>query len=87
MGDVVIDGVVDDPAWDRAPVFDAFVQNFPAEGHAPTQRTEVRVLYDASTLYVAITCFDAALTGAAELSWRRPSPAPPSAHPAPDRVP
>jgi hypothetical protein len=53
-----IDGAVDDAAWAAAPVFDAFVQSFPNEGAAPSERTELRVLYDHRHLYVAVRAYD-----------------------------
>ena len=37
----------------------AFVQREPNEGAAPSQRTEFRVTYDATTLYVRVRAFDA----------------------------
>ena len=53
-----IDGAADDPQWGSAPVFDAFVQSYPNEGASPTERTELRVLYDRRNLYVAVRAFD-----------------------------
>jgi hypothetical protein len=47
-----IDGRLDDAAWAAAPVLDDFVQKQPVEGVAPTERTEVRFLYDDHALYV-----------------------------------
>lgn len=57
-GPVEVDGRLDEAAWRQAPVFDGFVQNFPLASHAPSERTELRVLYDARHLYVGVTCFD-----------------------------
>jgi hypothetical protein len=48
----VIDGRLDDPAWAAAPVIDDFVQKQPVEGAPPSERTEVRFLYDDHALYV-----------------------------------
>ncbi len=53
-----IDGKVDEDAWQIAPVYSDFVEQYPKEGEPPTQKTEVRVLYDDTMLYVAIICFD-----------------------------
>jgi hypothetical protein len=53
-----IDGRLDDPSWQAATVETNFVQNFPDEGKPPTERTELRVLYDDDALYVALRCFD-----------------------------
>jgi hypothetical protein len=51
-----IDGVLDDPAWEAAPVQDAFTQKFPNERAAPTGKTSFRVLYDDDALYIGIAC-------------------------------
>jgi len=53
-----IDGVLADQVWSRAVPSDAFVQRYPDEGAAPTERTEVRVLFDDEAVYVAVRCFD-----------------------------
>ncbi len=53
-----LDGTLDDPLWGRAEPFGEFVQLFPSEGARPSQRTEVRVLYDDSRLYVGVRCRD-----------------------------
>ncbi|HYO72181.1 MAG TPA: DUF5916 domain-containing protein [Archangium sp.] len=45
------DGRLDEPAWQQAPVFDAFVQTFPKANAAPSQRTLMRVLYDENNVY------------------------------------
>ncbi|MBU8898695.1 carbohydrate binding family 9 domain-containing protein [Corallococcus sp. M34] len=57
-GPLHVDGRLDEPAWAKAPVFDAFVERFPVSGRTPSERTEVRVLYDAETLYVGIVAHD-----------------------------
>jgi hypothetical protein len=51
-----IDGDLRDAAWTRAPVTTAFTQKFPDEAHAPSESTELRVLYDDTSLYVAFNC-------------------------------
>ncbi len=56
---IVMDGRLDEPAWKDAPVFDSFVQTFPVEGAVPSERTEMRVLYDDHTLYIGFFCHDA----------------------------
>jgi len=51
-------GEISDQAWRGAPAVDAFVQREPEEGGHPSQRTEFRVLYDATTLFVSVHAFD-----------------------------
>ena len=54
----VIDGIIDDNAWQRAVLIDEFVQHEPYNLEAPTVKTEVRVLYDDQYLYVAFHNYD-----------------------------
>ncbi len=55
---VKVDGVLDDEAWRPAPVAGDFVQSEPNTGAAASERTEVRVLYDANTLYIGAYLHD-----------------------------
>lgn len=55
---VAVDGKLDDPAWQDAAPYTAFTENFPQFGAQPDLKTEARVLYDDTFLYVGITCFD-----------------------------
>jgi hypothetical protein len=54
----VIDGNLDDAAWETAEASDAFLQVVPREGEPPSERTEIRALCDRDHLYLAIRCFD-----------------------------
>ena len=54
----VIDGKDDDPAWATTPVISAFKEWRPNEGKAPRFKTEARIAYDASNLYVFVRAFD-----------------------------
>ena len=47
-----------DQTWSQAAVITHFRQQYPHEGTQPTQRTEVRILYDSEYLYLGIHCFD-----------------------------
>ena len=49
----VIDGRLDDAAWRDAVLITDFTQTNPVEGAPPTERTEVRIAYDADHLYFA----------------------------------
>ena len=55
-----IDGDVRDVAWQQAVPTSAFTQKFPGEGQAPSEPTELRVLYDDAALYVAFDCVQVA---------------------------
>jgi hypothetical protein len=49
---------MDEPAWAQAPVFTSFRQTFPNEGAPPSERTELRVLYDDTYVYLGLVCHD-----------------------------
>ena len=55
----VLDGnVLGDPAWADVPFATGFRQTNPDEGRPATERTEVRILFTADTLYVGVICYD-----------------------------
>jgi hypothetical protein len=56
----VVDGRLDDPVWGQAAPFAGFKQIFPEPGAAPSERTELRILFDASRLYIGLDCRDSA---------------------------
>src|SRR5213595_1841894 len=53
-----LDGTLEDPAWQQATPISKFLQREPFEGQTPTEKTEVRILYDKHEVYFGITCFD-----------------------------
>lgn len=53
-----IDGKLDENVWKLAPAATDFIQNQPNPGDPSTQRTEVRVLYDNTAIYVGATMYD-----------------------------
>ena len=57
-GPIVIDGRLDEAAWADAVVFDRFVQRDPEEGEPPSERTELRLVYDDDALYVGARLHD-----------------------------
>ena len=54
----IIDGIIDDKVWKTAKIEDDFIQFLPYNLAAPSERTEVRVIYDNDYVYVAINNFD-----------------------------
>ena len=54
----VIDGKLDDPIWQQAELITDFHQTRPGNGTAPSERTEVYVLYDDDALYIAARMYD-----------------------------
>ena len=58
-GEPTIDGdVLGDAAYAAAPVITGFVQTRPDDGQPASQRTEIRVVYTATTLFVGVVCYD-----------------------------
>lgn len=54
----LIDGIVDEKAWDNVEWSGDFIQREPYDYHPPSQQTAFKMLYDDDHLYVAIRCFD-----------------------------
>ena len=52
------DGRPDDAAWAKRHHKTEFVQSSPDEGKPPTQRTELRILYDAGAIYIGARMYD-----------------------------
>ncbi len=57
-GEIIIDGKLDDEAWDQVDWTGDFIQRFPDYGVAPTEQTQFKILYDAKFLYVGVRAFD-----------------------------
>ena len=53
-----LDGILDEPEWERATPAIDFYQQQPAEFELATRKTEVRFLYDDDTLYVGAVLYD-----------------------------
>jgi len=53
-----IDGILDDEAWKKAPIFGDFLQHDPSEGAAATEKTEFKVIYDDEAVYFGVLCYD-----------------------------
>ena len=68
-----LDGIVDESIWQVAEVMDAFVQQEPDEGAPGSERTEVRILYDAENVYFGIRAFDASPAAVTATEMRRDS--------------
>ena len=53
-----MDGTLNDILWQQATPISNFLQHEPFEGQAPTEKTEVRVLYSKHEIYFGVMCFD-----------------------------
>lgn len=70
-----LDGdVLGDPAWKNAPPITSFVQEQPVEGQPASEKTEVRVIFTADTLYVGVVLYDSDPGGIIVSDARRDAP-------------
>src|SRR6266550_6630319 len=58
-GNIVLDGDLNEDAWQKVAAITGFTQSYPGPGARPTNPTEVKVLYDDAALYVGVRMFDA----------------------------
>jgi len=56
--EILLDGALDEPAWQQAGVIPALTQQDPHPGEPTTFTTEVRVLVDATAIYIGFVCHD-----------------------------
>jgi len=61
--EIRIDGYLDDEAWSLADPITEFRQQDPIEGGEPSERTEIRILYDRRALYIGAMFFDSDPSG------------------------
>lgn len=53
-----VDGILNEAVWKTAQPITDFTQRELNEGAKPTERTEIRILYDDDNLYFGVWCFD-----------------------------
>jgi hypothetical protein len=58
QGEVSIDGRLDDAAWAAAKPITELIQAVPDEAKPASQKTEIRILYDANAIYIGARMFD-----------------------------
>ena len=54
----IMDGRLNDPVWHSAMPFSGFRMVEPFTGSEPTEKTEVCIIYDKTSLYIGIRCYD-----------------------------
>ncbi|MFO8234555.1 MAG: DUF5916 domain-containing protein [Bacteroidales bacterium] len=54
----IIDGILDDPAWEKIQWSNDFLQREPYEGRKASQETSFKILHDNDFLYIAIRAYD-----------------------------
>jgi hypothetical protein len=55
---IKVDGLLDEPVWATIKPITEFVQRLPLDGGEPTEKSEMRILYDDDHLYFGFTFFD-----------------------------
>ena len=55
---IVLDGRLDEAVWRRAVPATNFIQQEPDNGRPATEETEVRIVYNRSSLYMGVICHD-----------------------------
>ena len=55
---ITIDGFAAEEQWETADIATGFLEQNPTEGNEPSFKTEVKVLYDNSNLYILGYCYD-----------------------------
>jgi hypothetical protein len=59
-GEITLDGIPTEAAWDAVAWEGDFIQSQPNEGQPPSQQTNFKILYDEKFLYIAYRCHDLA---------------------------
>jgi Domain of unknown function (DUF5916)/Carbohydrate family 9 binding domain-like len=59
VGEIILDGKLDEAAWQAAKPSSQFMQSYPNPNAAPTDSTIIRILYDDAALYVGVRANDA----------------------------
>ncbi|SDD82090.1 hypothetical protein SAMN05421636_10212 [Pricia antarctica] len=57
-GEIVLDGVLDEPSWKDADVAKDWYQNFPVDSLPSPFQTEARLTFNDEFIYVSFVCFD-----------------------------
>ncbi len=55
----VIDGALDDRAWDIVEWTGDYIENQPDENTPPSYQTKFKIVYDSKNLYIGVRCYDA----------------------------
>lgn len=54
----LINGLLDDPVWQRGIITNDFLQQEPVPNSNPSLKTEFRIIYDDENLYIGVICYD-----------------------------
>ncbi|MEW6508663.1 MAG: DUF5916 domain-containing protein [Bacteroidota bacterium] len=54
----LIDGLLNDEAWNKGISITDFLQQEPVPGNTPSFKTEFKIIYDDNNLYIGVMCYD-----------------------------
>jgi len=57
INSVKLDGILDEPEWQRTEAITEFIQCEPTFGISLSEKTTVRILYDNENIYVGAVCY------------------------------
>ncbi len=57
-GSPQLDGDLNEEFWQRAPAISGFLQRDPQEGELATEKTEVKIIYNDTTIFFGVLCED-----------------------------
>jgi uncharacterized protein DUF5916/cellulose/xylan binding protein with CBM9 domain len=55
---ITVDGILDEADWSEATSIGEILQREPDPGEKPTERCEVKILYDGANFYIGVMCYD-----------------------------
>ena len=55
---IKVDGLLDEEIWENIEPITQFIQRLPQDGAQPTEKSEMRIIYDDNYLYFGFTFFD-----------------------------
>ena len=68
---LVLDGLLSEEIWSKAPPVNGFLQKDPQEGAPASEKTEVRILFDTQHIYFGVICYDSNPAGIRATELRR----------------
>ncbi|MEX2604170.1 MAG: DUF5916 domain-containing protein [Gracilimonas sp.] len=69
--EILLDGMLNENVWDLAPLATEFTQRYPKDGKKASEKTEVRILYTDTYLFVGIMAYESALDSIKAPLFRR----------------
>jgi len=71
--EIILDGKVDEPFWNRVVGIENFLLQEPIEGNKPTENTIIKIAYDQNYLYIGAILYDSDPDGIKSFKMRKDS--------------